>query len=94
MRCLLLGAPAGCWTLAEGLGACCVLGRQAITVAEDVSGMPTLGRPVTEGGCGFDYRLGMGIPDQCAAASKPCQTCALTALSLTHSGAWTYHLSA
>ncbi|EIE25420.1 starch branching enzyme [Coccomyxa subellipsoidea C-169] len=37
---------------------------QAITVAEDVSGMPALGRPVSEGGCGFDYRLGMGIPDQ------------------------------
>jgi 1,4-alpha-glucan branching enzyme len=35
----------------------------AITVAEDVSGMPTLGRPVEEGGVGFDYRLGMGQPD-------------------------------
>ena len=30
--------------------------------------MPTLGRPVMEGGCGFDYRLAMGIPDQCALA--------------------------
>jgi len=28
-----------------------------ITVAEDVSGMPTLCRPVSEGGIGFDYRL-------------------------------------
>jgi 1,4-alpha-glucan branching enzyme len=28
-----------------------------ITVAEDVSGMPTLCRPVHEGGVGFDYRL-------------------------------------
>jgi hypothetical protein len=36
---------------------------QVITVAEDVSGMPTLCRPVQEGGLGFDYRLGMGIPD-------------------------------
>jgi len=36
---------------------------QAITVAEDVSGMPTLCRPVEEGGVGFDYRLGMAIPD-------------------------------
>ena len=36
---------------------------QAITVAEDVSGMPTLCRPVREGGVGFDYRLGMGTPD-------------------------------
>ncbi|KAL8568163.1 1,4-alpha-glucan branching enzyme [Nucella lapillus] len=34
-----------------------------ITVAEEVSGMPTLGRPVEEGGCGFDYRLAMGLPD-------------------------------
>ena len=25
--------------------------------------MPTLGRPVEEGGCGFDYRLAMGVPD-------------------------------
>jgi 1,4-alpha-glucan branching enzyme len=32
-------------------------------VAEDMSGMPGLGRPVGEGGLGFDYRLGMGIPD-------------------------------
>ena len=28
-----------------------------ITVAEDVSGMPALCRPVTESGGGFDYRL-------------------------------------
>ncbi|KAH9268421.1 hypothetical protein BASA83_009420 [Batrachochytrium salamandrivorans] len=34
-----------------------------ITIAEDVSGMPTLCRPVTEGGVGFDYRLSMAIPD-------------------------------
>jgi 1,4-alpha-glucan branching enzyme len=35
----------------------------AITIAEDVSGMPSLGRPVSEGGIGFDYRLNMAIPD-------------------------------
>lgn len=34
-----------------------------ITIAEDVSGMPALCRPVSEGGGGFDYRLGMAIPD-------------------------------
>lgn len=28
-----------------------------ITVAEDVSGMPALCRPITESGGGFDYRL-------------------------------------
>eukprot|EP00451_Oxyrrhis_marina_P028816 CAMPEP_0204361538 /NCGR_PEP_ID=MMETSP0469-20131031/38889_1 /ASSEMBLY_ACC=CAM_ASM_000384 /TAXON_ID=2969 /ORGANISM="Oxyrrhis marina" /LENGTH=1306 /DNA_ID=CAMNT_0051349943 /DNA_START=36 /DNA_END=3956 /DNA_ORIENTATION=+ len=35
----------------------------AVTVAEDVSGMPTLCRPVAEGGFGFDYRLSMALPD-------------------------------
>ena len=34
-----------------------------ITVAEDMSGMPGLCRPVEDGGFGFDYRLAMGIPD-------------------------------
>ena len=34
------------------------------TIAEDVSGMPTLGRPVQEGGIGFDYRLQMAIADK------------------------------
>lgn len=37
---------------------------KVITIAEDVSGMPTLCRPVHEGGVGFDYRLGMAIPDK------------------------------
>ena len=32
-------------------------------IAEDVSGMPTLCRPVREGGIGFDARLAMAIPD-------------------------------
>ena len=35
----------------------------AISIAEDVTGMPGLTSPVEEGGLGFDYRLGMGIPD-------------------------------
>ena len=35
----------------------------AITIAEDMSGMPGLCRKVKEGGIGFDFRLGMGIPD-------------------------------
>jgi 1,4-alpha-glucan branching enzyme len=35
----------------------------AISIAEDVTGMPGLAFPVDEGGLGFDYRLGMGIPD-------------------------------
>ncbi len=35
----------------------------AVTIAEDISGMPGLAVPVKEGGVGFDYRLAMGIPD-------------------------------
>jgi 1,4-alpha-glucan branching enzyme len=35
----------------------------AITIAEDVSGMPGLARPWRDGGIGFDYRFAMGIPD-------------------------------
>lgn len=36
---------------------------KAITLAEEVSGMPGLAAPISEGGIGFDYRLAMGIPD-------------------------------
>lgn len=36
----------------------------AITIGEDVSGMPALCRPVQEGGFGFDYRLNMSVPDK------------------------------
>ena len=35
----------------------------AITIAEDMSGMPGMCLPIAEGGIGFDYRLGMGLPD-------------------------------
>ena len=35
----------------------------AISIAEDMSGMPGIARPIAEGGLGFDYRLAMGIPD-------------------------------
>jgi 1,4-alpha-glucan branching enzyme len=35
----------------------------AITVAEDVSGMVGMARKLDEGGIGFDYRLSMGVPD-------------------------------
>ena len=33
------------------------------SIAEDVSGMPTLCRPISDGGIGFNYRLSMAIPD-------------------------------
>lgn len=36
---------------------------QAITVAEEVSGMPGLAVKVADGGYGFDYRMAMNIPD-------------------------------
>lgn len=39
------------------------LNKNAISIAEDMSGMPGLCRPIKEGGVGFDYRLAMGIPD-------------------------------
>ncbi len=35
----------------------------AISIAEDMSGMPGLGVPIDDGGLGFDYRLAMGVPD-------------------------------
>ncbi len=35
----------------------------AITIAEDMSGMPGMCLSIDEGGVGFDYRLGMGLPD-------------------------------
>ena len=36
---------------------------QCTTIAEDVSGMVGMARPVDDGGIGFDYRLAMGVPD-------------------------------
>ena len=35
----------------------------AITIAEEVSGMPGLAAPIADGGYGFDYRMAMNIPD-------------------------------
>jgi 1,4-alpha-glucan branching enzyme len=35
----------------------------AVTIAEDVSGMPGLAVSQSEGGFGFDYRFAMGVPD-------------------------------
>lgn len=39
------------------------LNPSAITVAEDVSGMPGMTVPTPDGGIGFDYRLAMATPD-------------------------------
>lgn len=35
----------------------------AITIAEEVSGMPGLASPFKDGGYGFDYRMAMNVPD-------------------------------
>ena len=37
--------------------------RNAITIAEDMSGMPGMAMTLSAGGYGFDYRLNMGVPD-------------------------------
>lgn len=39
------------------------LNPKAITIAEEMSGMPGLAIPVEDGGIGFDYRMAMGVPD-------------------------------
>ena len=36
---------------------------KAITIAEEMSGMPGIASKFEDGGMGFDYRLAMGIPD-------------------------------
>ena len=35
----------------------------AVTIAEDMSGMPGMTDAIEDGGMGFDYRLAMGLPD-------------------------------
>ncbi|MDL2309480.1 1,4-alpha-glucan-branching enzyme, partial [Bacteroidales bacterium OttesenSCG-928-C03] len=37
--------------------------EDAITIAEDVSGMPGMASPIEQGGIGFNYRMSMGIAD-------------------------------
>ena len=39
------------------------INKNAITIAEDMSGMPGMALPISYGGIGFDYRLSMGVPD-------------------------------
>lgn len=36
----------------------------ALSIAEEVSGYPTLCRTVRDGGIGFDYRMQMAVPDK------------------------------
>ena len=37
--------------------------KNALTIAEDMSGMPGMALKIRDGGIGFDYRLSMGVPD-------------------------------
>lgn len=39
------------------------INKNAITIAEEMSGMPGLAIKFEDGGIGFDYRMAMGIPD-------------------------------
>ena len=45
----------------------------AITVAEDMSGMPGMCIKLEDGGIGFDYRLSMGVPDLWIKTLKECK---------------------
>lgn len=39
------------------------INKNAITISEDMSGMPGMCLPLNKAGFGFDYRLSMGVPD-------------------------------
>ncbi|MDR3367150.1 MAG: alpha amylase C-terminal domain-containing protein [Prevotellaceae bacterium] len=39
------------------------LNPAALSIAEDVSGMPGLATPIKDGGMGFDFRMSMGVAD-------------------------------
>jgi 1,4-alpha-glucan branching enzyme len=39
------------------------INADAVTIAEDMSGMPGIAASIDDGGIGFDYRLSMGVPD-------------------------------
>lgn len=45
---------------------------KAITIAEDMSGMPGMCIPIEDGGIGFDFRLSMGVPDLWIKTLKEC----------------------
>ncbi|MDA3879209.1 MAG: alpha amylase C-terminal domain-containing protein [Prolixibacteraceae bacterium] len=39
------------------------INSNALSIAEDVSGLPGLAAPINDGGLGFDCRMSMGVPD-------------------------------
>ncbi len=48
------------------------LNPNALTIAEDMSGMPGMCLDIHSGGIGFDYRLSMGVPDLWIKTLKEC----------------------
>ena len=40
-----------------------LINPQAISIAEEVSGIPGVAAPIEDGGIGFDFRMAMGVPD-------------------------------
>ncbi|MCI6677450.1 MAG: alpha amylase C-terminal domain-containing protein [Clostridiales bacterium] len=49
------------------------INKDALTIAEDMSGMPGMCIPIRSGGVGFDYRLAMGTPDMWIKLLKECR---------------------
>lgn len=49
------------------------LNPSALTIAEDMSGMPGMCIPLSDGGIGFDFRLSMGVPDLWIKTIKECK---------------------
>ncbi len=49
------------------------LNPRAVTIAEDMSGMPGMCLAIGDGGIGFDYRLSMGVPDLWIKTIKECR---------------------
>lgn len=37
--------------------------ENSLSIAEEMSGLPGLAAPISDGGIGFDYRMAMGVPD-------------------------------
>lgn len=56
----------------------------AIMIAEDVSGFPSIALPDSAGGIGFDYRLQMGLPDFFESVASNVMTVGIRPSSMWH----------
>lgn len=76
----------GIVTIAEGAAYPCQACHSRLNscMFSDVSGMAGLCRPVEDGGVGFDYRLGMGIPDMWAKMCTEVEVLPQTLASCIH----------